>query len=80
MCEAVARNRKFASGKRYWPRRFRRTRMWSGLRALRWGCPSIGTTARLADDLSKRFPEDTQVGIDRTMIQAGILMNRGDVR
>jgi hypothetical protein len=44
------------------------------LRALRWGCPSIGTTARLADDLSKRFPEDTPVGIDRTMIQAGILI------
>jgi len=34
--------------------------------------------ARLADDLSKRFPEDTQVGINRTMIEAAIFLNRGD--
>jgi eukaryotic-like serine/threonine-protein kinase len=34
--------------------------------------------ARLADDLAKRFPEDTQVAINRTMIEAAIFLNRGD--
>ncbi len=34
--------------------------------------------ARLAADLSQRFPEDTQVAITRAMIQAALLMNRGE--
>jgi serine/threonine protein kinase/Flp pilus assembly protein TadD len=34
--------------------------------------------ARLAADLSKRFPEDTQVAITRAMIQAAILLNQGE--
>jgi serine/threonine protein kinase/tetratricopeptide (TPR) repeat protein len=33
--------------------------------------------ARLAGDLSKRFPEDTQVAITRAMIQAAIALNQG---
>jgi hypothetical protein len=34
--------------------------------------------ARLAADLSKRFPEDTQVAITGAMIQAAILLNQGE--
>jgi eukaryotic-like serine/threonine-protein kinase len=34
--------------------------------------------ARLAADLSRRFPEDTQVAITRAMIQAAILLNQGE--
>jgi len=34
--------------------------------------------ARLAADLSKRFPEDTQVGIAKVMIQGAILLNQGE--
>ena len=34
--------------------------------------------ARLAADLAKRFPEDTQVAITRAMIRAAILLNQGE--
>jgi serine/threonine protein kinase/tetratricopeptide (TPR) repeat protein len=37
-----------------------------------------GGAARLAADLSKRFPEDTQVGIAKVMIQGAILVNQGE--
>jgi tetratricopeptide (TPR) repeat protein len=79
MCEAVAGNREFAKRQAHVAAALSKDKDVERLAGIALALSGDSNdAARLADDLSKRFPEDTQVGIGRTMIQAAIFLNRGD--
>src|ERR1700691_1890301 len=80
VCEAVAGNREFARRQAQLAAALSKDKDVERLAGIALALSGDSNDpARLADDLSKRFPEETQVIIGRTMIQAGILLNRGDV-